>query len=312
MGLRGDGAVAHRAGLEAAHDRSDRLHLVERDRAKGRPQLHQAAQRREALRPVVHEARVVLERRVVAGSDGALEQVDRERVEEVRLALGPVLVLPADAQLVLHGRPAARVGTLLAGTDLVRDALDPDPADPRRRPAEVLVDEVAVEPQRLEDLGPVVALDRRDPHPGDRLDDAFQERLPVALLGSLGGPLDDAQAHLVVDGLEGEVGVDRAGAVADQEAEVVRLARLPGLEHETHLGARSGSHEVMVDRGDGQERRDRGVLLVVAAIGKDDQVMALRDRLRRPAAYVLDRLPEALTVVGGTEEDRQRDGAEAA
>ena len=312
MGLRGDGSVAHRAGLEAAHDRRDRLHFVQRDRAQRGPQLHQPAQRREALRPVVDEARVVLERRVVAGPDGALEQVDRERVEEVRLALGPVLVLTADAQLVLHRRPAGRVGAVLAGADLVCHALDPDPPDPRRRPAEVLVDEVAVEPERLEDLGPVVALDGGDPHPGDRLDDPLQERLPVALLGGVGGSLDHAQAHLVVDRLEGEVGVDRAGAVAHQEAEVVGLARLAGFEHQAHLGARPGPHEVVVDRGHGQERRDRGVLLVVPAVGQDDQVVALRDRLRRTVAHVLDRLPEPLAVVGAAKEDRQRDRPEAA
>ena len=225
--------------------------------------------------------------------DGALEGVDGERVEEVVLAVVAVLVLAAGAELAVADRAAGRVGAVLAELDLLGDDLDPDPADPGRRPGEVLVDEVAVEPDRLEDLGAVVALDGRDPHPGDRLDDPLDQRLAVVLLGGLGGAGDDAEPDLVVDRLEGEVRVDGARAVADQEAEVVGLARLAGLEDEADPRPRPGADEVVVDGGDGEERRDRRVGLVVAAVGEDDEVVALGDRLGRALADVLDRAAEA-------------------
>ena len=48
VGLPGDGAVAHGPGLEASHDRLDRLDLLEGDRPVRRAQVHQAAQRAQA------------------------------------------------------------------------------------------------------------------------------------------------------------------------------------------------------------------------------------------------------------------------
>ena len=257
VGLARDGAVAHGAGLEPAHDRLDGLHLVDGHRAQRRPQLQQPAEGGEAGGLVVHERRVVLERRVVAGPDGLLERVDRERVEQVVLAVGPVLVLAAGRQLAVDDRAFGRIRAVLAQLDLAGDDLDADAADPARRPGEVLVHEVPVEAQRLEHLGAVVAVDRGDAHPGDRLDHALDHGLAVALLRLGRGSRDDPQAHLVVDRLEREVGVDGGGAVPDEQAEVVRLARLARLEHQAHAPAGAGADEVVVDGGDGEQRRDR-------------------------------------------------------
>src|SRR5664279_67137 len=77
--------------------------------------------------------------------------------------------------------------------------------------------------------------------------------------------------RLVVDRLEREVGIDGAGAIPDEETEMVGLARIAGFEDQADPGAGAGSHEVVVDRGDGEERRDRRILLVVAPVGQDDQ-----------------------------------------
>ena len=215
---------------------------------QGGPQLEEPAQGREPGALVVDERAVVLERRVVAGPDRPLERVDGERVEQVVLAVGAVLVLAARRELGVDDRPPRRVGAVLAGLDLLGHDLDADAADAGRRPGEVLVHEVAVEPDRLEDLGAVVAVDRRDAHPRDGLDDALGRGLAVAVLGRLGGARDGAQADLVVDRLEGEVRVDRGRAVADEQAEVVGLARLAGLQEQADAAARPGPDEVVVDR----------------------------------------------------------------
>ena len=87
--------------------------------------------------------------------------------------------------------------------------------------------------------------------------------LPVALtmlLLGLVGSLDARQAALVeqlVQRLEGQVRVDRRGAVAEQAGEVVDLARLAGLDHEARLEARALAHEVVVHAGHGEQRRNR-------------------------------------------------------
>jgi hypothetical protein len=98
----------------------------------------------------------------------------------------------------------------------------------------VLVDQLRLEPDRLEDLRAAVGLDRRDPHLRDRLQQALADRLDDPLLGLLDVEVDGQQRALgeLVERLEHQVRVDRRGAVADQRRHVVDVARLAGLDHE--------------------------------------------------------------------------------
>ena len=64
----------------------------------------------------------------------------------------------------------------------------------------------------------------------------------------------------VLDRLHGEVGVDRRGAVAGQQRDVVDLAHVSGLDDQADLGAGLLAHQVVVDRAGQQQRRDRGQL----------------------------------------------------
>ena len=310
VGLLGDGAVAHGAGLEPAHDGLHRLDLVERHRAGRRLELHEAAQRVEVARLVVDEGGVVLEGLEVVGAGGHLEPVHRLRVEEVVLAALAVLVLAARRQAAVDDGALGRVAALVAQPRLLGHHVDAHPAHPGGGPGEVLVDEVLVEADRLEDLGAVVALDGRDAHLGDDLDDALGDRLGVALLGLVGRPGDEAELDLVVDGLEDQVGVHRAGAVPDEGGEVVDLARLARLEHQAAAGAGPLPDEVVLHRRHRQERRDGGVVGVVAAVREDDDVVALGDALGDPPAQVLQGLAQAGAAGRGLEERRQRDGLE--
>jgi hypothetical protein len=63
----------------------------------------------------------------------------------------------------------------------------------------------------------------------------------------------------VVDGFEGEVGIDGGAAVTDEEGKVVNLARFSGFEDEADAGARAFADEVMVEAGDGEEGWDGGM-----------------------------------------------------
>ena len=274
-------------------------------------EVHQTAQGAQALGLVVDELGVLLERRVAAASGGELELGDRERVEEVVFAVHPVLDAAAHAELLVVDRPPGRVRAVLAHLHLSSDDVDADAADPRGRPGEALVNEVLIEPHRLEDLGAVVALDRADPHLGDDLDNPLGYGLAVFLLGQLGRARDHPQPNLVVDGLERKVRVYCARAVAEQQSEVVNLARLPGFEDESDLRPRPGPDQVVVDRRDRQQGRDRGIVGVMAAIGQDDDVVAFGDRLRAAVAEFFDRFAEPGAAVGYGEEDRQGDRLEA-
>ena len=96
---------------------------------------------------------------------------------------------------------------------------------------EVAIDERLVQADRLEDLRAAVALQRRDPHLRHHLEDALVERLDV--VGDRLVALDPRQHPLedhVVDRLEGDVGIDDAGAVSHQQRHVVHFARVAALD----------------------------------------------------------------------------------
>ena len=226
------------------------------------------------------------------------------------LALEPILDVAADAELLVEDRPVRWIGPVLAHLHFAGDHVDADAADARGGPGEVLVDEVLIEAERLEDLGAVVALYGADAHLRDDLHDALGDGLAVLLLGYLGGAGDHAQADLVVDRLEGEVGVDRAGSVAEKHGEVVHLTRLAGFQDQADLGAGSRPHEVVMDGRNGEERGDGGIVGVMAAVGQDDDVVALGDSLGASIAQLLDGLAQARSAVRDVEERRQRDRLE--
>ena len=116
----------------------------------------------------------------------------------------------------------------------------PDALDARRRPGEILVHHVAVEADGLKDLRAAIALDGRDAHLGHRLDHAFDGGLDVFLDGGLVVELDQqALANHVVERLERQIRIDGAATVADEQREMMHLARFAGFEHEADLAARA-------------------------------------------------------------------------
>ena len=196
------------------------------------------------------------------GPYGELERGDRRRVPGVALAVAPpgvdaalgqqvgvrgrqqrVLDVLGEAAVVLLG-----IGAGVALERLAGELAEPDAADRRRRAGEAAVDDVAVEADRLEDLGAAVGLDRRDPHLRDHLQQALADRreqlLERLVVGEVAGQL--GAAVQVGERVEQQVRVDGGGAEADQRGEVVDLARLAGLDDE----ARSG--------GGGRRGRGRG------------------------------------------------------
>ena len=75
------------------------------------------------------------------------------------------------------GHLGPRPGAGVAGQRLARQLLDPDPAEPRGGAGEPGVDQLAVEPDRLEGLGAAVGGDGRDAELREHLQEARVERL---------------------------------------------------------------------------------------------------------------------------------------
>ncbi len=182
--------------------------------------------------------RILLEQVVVAQLGRLLQGVDDGRAEEVLLAVATPLQIAAGVEL---GRrlAAAREGLGVPLGDLLCNGGQIDAADARGRPREVAVNDRLVDADRLEDLRAAIARDRGDAHLGHGLDHALDAGLDVVLAGLLEVDLarvDIAALQQMLHGLEGEVGVDRVAAIADQHGVVMHLARFAGLQDNGDLG----------------------------------------------------------------------------
>ena len=158
--LGADRAVRHRAGGEAPEDRLGRLHVVDRDRLSGWPEIEQAPQRRPLPVLIVHEGGVLPVNPLLAAARRMLQLEHRLRVEQVVLAVAPPLVLATRLQLVVLAAAAGERLTV-AADHLLGHHVDADAADARRGPGEAGVDELLVKADRLEDLRAAIALQRR-------------------------------------------------------------------------------------------------------------------------------------------------------
>ena len=212
----------------------------------------QAAQRHEPGGLVVHQAGVLLEDLVPAAPGRVLQLEHGLRVEQVRLALAAPLVLAAGLQppVIRAGAPR-REGPGVPGRGLGGQHVEADAAEPGRGAGEAGADDLLAQPDGLEDLRPGVGGDGGDAHLGHDLQQALAQGLDQVLRGLLGGdPVQQATADHVLHGLQGQVRVDRGGAVADEQRDVVALAGVAGL----HDRARPGSGSAP-GSGDGARSR---------------------------------------------------------
>ena len=199
---------------------------------------------------VVDEARVLLEDVVALGPARVLQLEDRLGVEEVVLTLAAPLVLAADIERAVgaFGRVGG-MGVAVACAHLVGQLVEADTTEAADRAREELVDQVLGQADRFEDLGAGVRSDRADAHLRHHLEHALAARLDVVRDGLL-RVVDVGRAFgdQILDGLEGEIRIDGGRAVSEQQAHVMHLARLTGLDHETDLGAGLLADEVVVHR----------------------------------------------------------------
>ena len=235
----GDRTEAHRSGAKSLDDLGGGLDVLERDRLVRELEVEQAAQRAQRLVHVVDRFGVLPVVRPTLVVDRVLQPRDSVRIEQVLLAADAVVVLAADVEIDV-GAGDRQVGAAVPLEAFLRDHVEADALDLRGRAGEELVDDLAIEPDGLEDLGAVIGLHGGDAHLRHRLENAFLDRLAVVepSLGCVDVAGDFAVAVHLVDRLVGHVGVDGVGAVADQQAEVHHLPRFTGFDDQADLAAR--------------------------------------------------------------------------
>ena len=185
-----------------------------------------------------------------------------------------------------------------------------DAFDARGRAGEVLLDQRLVQADGFEHLRAAIALQRGDAHLGKSLQQALVDGLDEVVQRFR---LDASPvAPGLVDGFERQVGVHRAGAIADQQGEVHDLARLAGFDDQGHLRAGFLAHQVVVHGGQRQQAGDGGIIRVHAAVGENQQRVARLNGQRGAAAELRQRALQALAAVVDGEEHGQRGGQKIA
>ena len=120
------------------------------------------------------------------------------------------------------------------------------------------------------------------------------------LVGQQAAPLQ------IVQRFDGQVRIDRARAVSDQQRKMHHLARLAAFDDERNLGAGLLAHQAVVHRGHRQQAGNRRVCRVDAAIGKNQQRIAGVHGVRSARAQVVERVLQASFAVLSAEQRRQR------
>ena len=203
------------------------------------------------------------------------------------------------------------IGQLVAAHRLLGHFLQADAFDTALSAVEVLVQERRRQADGVKDLGAAIGLIGGDAHLGHHLEDGLVHALDEALLNLMGRQLlGQGRAH-GFQRFEGEVGIDRLGAVAGQAAHVMDLAGLAGLDDQADLGAQSLADQVVVHGRHGQQRRHRNAVGADLAVGQDQDVVALADAGLGIAAQGLDGLFHAFGARGGRPGDVERDRTEA-
>ena len=183
----------------------------------------------------------------------------------------------------------------VAADRLGRDLFEADAFDQRRGAGEILLHEVRLQPDRVEYLRAAIGLVGRDAHLGHHLEDALADRLDVAVDDLVGVDLRRQLAAPVHVGerVEGEIGVDRLGAVTGEAAEMVHLARLAGFHHEADRRAQALADQMVVHGRGGEQRRYRDAVRPDLAVRQDDDVVAAGDCRFRALAEPLERARHA-------------------
>ena len=187
----------------------------------------------------------------------------------VLLPLAAHLVAAHRGQSQIHRQPQGVIGLGVLGIGLGGDVLQGDAANAADGSGKIGVDDFPADADALKNLAALVGLDGGNAHFRGDLHDPLEDGVVVVLHGGVVVLMQQPVLHQLGHRGVGQVGVDGAGAVAQQTGEVVHLPGLPGLQNEGHGRALLGLHQVLVHRRHRQQGRDGYVVFVHPTVGQD-------------------------------------------
>ena len=114
------------------------------------------------------------------------------------------------------------------------------------------------------------------------------------------------------DDFYGQVGVDRAGAVTDEQAEVVGLTWFAALHHQAGTGTGTDTQQVMVHGCTCEQGRHGSLLATEGTVRKDQDLRPFVHSRRSLLAQLIDRLGKRLVPARDLKYGREGTAAETA
>ena len=271
VSLLGNRTVGHGAGLEAGDNRIHALHFLQRN-----PLLRIfKIQKRADLAVIVlavHKLRIFFEKLIAAFSRGLLQQMNRPRIVQMLLAGTALLVKPEALQRRRRLEAKRIERRRVQKLHLLLDFLQADAADPADRICEIFINHFPADADGLENLGAHIGLNRGDSHLGGCLHDAADHRLIVIVHRRVIILVQDPLVDQLLDAFLRQIRIDGAGPVAQQRREMMHLARLSGLQNDGDAGPLLRPHQMLLQSGYRQQRRDRHMILVHSPVGQNENV----------------------------------------
>ena len=279
----GNRAETHGPRAEAPDDLLRRLHLVERDGGTFHPRLQpqQSPQGAIGARFVVGLFGKLCVRAAGAAARGLLQRGNDDGIPAVALAPAAPVEFARVRQRRQPVAPLAGISQRVPPQRFLLEHVHTHALEPACGAGEASLDDLVGETHGLENLRPLVGLQRGNAHLRHDLEHALGHTLAIRRDHSrVVGMLDGIQQPFrtgVRKRLERQVRVDGVGAVADQQAMMVNFACFAGFKHNADPGAFRPAHEVMVHRAAGGQAADGYAVCPHIPVRQDQDAVTLVD-----------------------------------
>ncbi len=162
-----------------------------------------------------------------------------------------------------------------------RDFEHADALDVRSSAGEIFVDHSLGKTDSFEYLCAGIRHVGRDAHLGHHLHQALADRFDVVLYALLAAVLFGNGSIRMENRFHRHARMDGLRAVTREQREMVDFARRAGLDHQARAGAQTFAHQMLVNSGQRQQRRNGDVIGVDLAIRHDQDAVAGAHRVFR-------------------------------
>ena len=226
---------------------------------------------------VVHHGSVFLKTIVIPVLRRLLQRDNGSRIIEMILLVIPAAeLMEADGvQCGIHSQPQRIEGVVMPVSDALLYFLQPDSLYPAHHSGKIAVDYIFGKSDGLKNLGRLIGLEGGYSHFRGNLHDTIQNCLIVIRNRRVIILIQNPPVNHLRDALVCQIGVDRTRAKAKNRGKLVDVPGLSAFQNQRYLRSLFRAHQMLLHGGDCQQRRNRHMVLIHPAVGKDQDIRPL-------------------------------------